>query len=270
MAGNDAPAGSAELVAADAAASGGSANTAIDVQTPATPDGAQTAAAAGAAALTTTLAVESGASTARAPASNAQTPPSSVVGSVSTPATAGAAEPNAAAATTAAVAAAGAKAAQTASAEPPRSQVPPPPPRIAVVALGDSAITGPARQRIEEQLIRLGFDVVDSELLDVDGGAPLPQLFRQIRRQAAAVVVVRAEPIGSQELQYYGQSSTLYSVQLGVRAYAVGDQRPLGAGWRERVDFTTLNAEIKALESVEPRLDSVVDALSDYRPRRRS
>lgn len=270
LAGNDAPAGSAELVAADAAASGGSANTAIDVQTPATPDGAQTAAAAGAAALTTTLAVESGASTARAPASNTETPPSSVVGSVSTPATAGAAEPNAAAATTAAVAAAGAKAAQTASAEPPRSQVPPPPPRIAVVALGDSAITGPARQRIEEQLIRLGFDVVDSELLDVDGGAPLPQLFRQIRRQAAAVVVVRAEPIGSQELQYYGQSSTLYSVQLGVRAYAVGDQRPLGAGWRERVDFTTLNAEIKALESVEPRLDSLVDVLSDYRPRRRS
>lgn len=270
LAGNDAPAGSAELVAADAAASGGAANTAIDVQTPATPEGAQTAAAAGAAALTTTLAVESGASTARAPASNAETPPSSVVGSVSTPATAGAAEPNAAAATTAAVAAAGAKAAQTASAEPPRSQVPPPPPRIAVVALGDSAITGPARQRIEEQLIRLGFDVVDSELLDVDGGTPLPQLFRQIRRQAAAVVVVRAEPIGSQELQYYGQSSTLYSVQLGVRAYAVGDQRPLGAGWRERVDFTTLNAEIKALESVEPRLDSLVDVLSDYRPRRRS
>ncbi len=85
-----------------------------------------------------------------------------------------------------------------------------------------------------------------------------------------AVVVGRAEPIGSQELQYYGQSSTLYSVQLGVRAFVVGDQRPLGAGWRERVDFTTLNAEIKALESIEPRLDSLVDALSDYRPRRRS
>lgn len=160
--------------------------------------------------------------------------------------------------------------AQVASAEPPRSQLPPPPPRIAVVALGDSAITGPARQRIEEQLLRQGFDVVDSDLLDVDSSAPMREMFRQIRRQAAAVVVIRAEPIGSQELQYFGQSSTLYSVQLGVRAFVVGDQRPLGAGWRERVDFTTLNAEIKALESIEPRLDSLVDVLSDYRPRRRS
>jgi serine/threonine protein kinase len=160
---------------------------------------------------------------------------------------------------------------QVARAEPPRSQIPPPPPRrIAVVALGDSAITHPARQRIEEQLIRQGFDVVDSDLLGIDEGAALPQIIRRIRQQAAAVVVVRAEPIGSQQLNYYGQSSTLYSVNLGVRVFEVGDQRPLGAGWREKVDFTTLNAEIKALESVEPRLDSLVDSLAEYRPRRRS
>ena len=95
-------------------------------------------------------------------------------------------------------------------------------------------------------------------------------MLRSIRRQATAVVVVRAEPIGSQELNYYGQSSTLYSVNLGVRVFTVGDQRPLGAGWREKVDFTTLNAEIKALESIEPRLDGLVDTLAEFRPRRRS
>lgn len=257
---NDTAAGTAELIAADTAATA-SAGTAIAV--PASPDGAQLAAASTAASAPTTLAVEAGGSPA------APVAPTTAAAAPATSATTAQATPSAGAPNSVAVPAAP-KAAQVASAEPPRSQVPPPPPRIAVVALGDSAITGPARQRIEEQLIRLGFDVVDSELLDVDGGAPLPQLFRQIRRQAAAVVVVRAEPIGSQELQYYGQSSTLYSVQLGVRAYAVGDQRPLGAGWRERVDFTTLNAEIKALESVEPRLDSLVDVLSDYRPRRRS
>ncbi len=252
------PGNSAALIAADAAARGNTVGSAVAVQTsPVEAAEANNQAAAPAPANT----VESTAPTAAASAA--------MVGAklaAAGEAPTAAAVPN----RTEASAPRNAAPAQVASAEPPRSQVPPPPPRIAVVALGDSAITGPARQRIEEQLIRQGFDVVDSDLLDVDGGAPLPQVFRQIRRQAAAVVVVRAEPIGSQELQYYGQSSTLYSVQLGVRAFVVGDQRPLGAGWRERVDFTTLNAEIKALESIEPRLDSLVDALSDYRPRRRS
>ncbi|SDD53908.1 serine/threonine-protein kinase [Aquimonas voraii] len=250
------PDSSAALIAADAAARGNTVGSAVAVQTPPV-EAAQANTQAEPSAPANTL--ESAAPTAAASAA--------VVGAKLAAADEAttAAAPN----STEAGAPRKAAAAQVASAEPPRSQVPPPP-RIAVVALGDSAITGPARQRIEEQLIRLGFDVVDSDLLDVDGSTPLPQVFRQIRRQAAAVVVVRAEPIGSQELQYYGQSSTLYSVQLGVRAFVVGDQRPLGAGWRERVDFTTLNAEIKALESIEPRLDSLVDALSDYRPRRRS
>ncbi len=277
VASNDTSAGNAALIAADTAASGASANTSIDVQTPATPatpDGAQTTAATGAAPVAAMLAVETeGSGTASTVASTptATAPAAATVSTatVASNAATGASAP-ATTPTTAPAAATGSKAVQIASAEPPRTQVPPPPPRIAVVAMGDSAITGPARQRIEEQLIRLGFDVVDSDLLDVDSTASLPQLFRQIRRQAAAVVVVRAEPIGSQELQYYGQSSTLYSVQLGVRAYAVGDQRPLGAGWREKVDFTTLNAQIKAMESIEPRLDSLVDSLSEYRPRRRS
>jgi serine/threonine-protein kinase len=260
----DASAGNAELIAADTSAASG-AIPAPPPTAPAAPDGAQTTSASGAAAAASTLAVETGAT------NPASTPVSGVVsGSASAPAASATATTQPGKVATAGTAAnAGTQRIETASAEPPRSQVPPPPPRIAVIAMGDSAVTGPARQRIEEQLVRLGFDVVDSDLLDVDPGARLPQMFRQIRRQASAVVVVRAEPIGSQELQYYGQSSTLYSVQLGVRAYAVGDQRPLGAGWREKVDFTTLNAEQKSLESIEPRLDSLIDALSEFRPRRR-
>ena len=261
---SDAPAGNAELIAADTSAASGAIAVPPPIA-PTAPDGAQMTSASGAAVAASTLAVESGAT--QAPS----TPVSGVVsGSASAPASSATATTQPGKVATAGTAAnAGTQLTQTASAEPPRSQVPPPPPRIAVIAMGDSAVTGPARQRIEEQLVRLGFDVVDSDLLDVDPGARLPQMFRQIRRQASAVVVVRAEPIGSQELQYYGQSSTLYSVQLGVRAYAVGDQRPLGAGWREKVDFTTLNAEQKSLESIEPRLDSLIDALSEFRPRRR-
>lgn len=251
----DRHADAATLIAADTAQAS-DARSAVAIDPTASPDGATSTTTAASTALAANLAVET-----------PVTPPGT---DSAAPVATGTAHSTTAAAPASQTKSAEHRPVQVASTEPPRSQVPPPPPRIAVVALGDSAVTGPARQRIEEQLMRLGFDVVDSDLLDVDGGAALPQVFRQIRRQAAAVVVVRAEPIGSQELQYYGQSSTLYSVQLGVRAYAVGDQRPLGAGWREKVDFTTLNAQIKALESVEPRLDSLVDALSDYRPRRRT
>ncbi len=152
---------------------------------------------------------------------------------------------------------------------PPRPVAPPPPPRVIVIALGDSALTDPARQHIEAHLMARGFDIVDAEMAGIDHGMGLPQAIRAIRRQASAVVVVRAEPIGSQELNYYGRSSTLFSAYLGVRVFEVGDQRPIGSGFRTKVDFTSLNAEEKALEVVDPVLDELVSDLAPWRPRRR-
>jgi len=140
------------------------------------------------------------------------------------------------------------------------------PPRIAVVALGDLALVGPARQRVEERLIDAGFDVVDSDLIGGVGG-DLPSVFSALRREASVVVVIRADGVGSQELQYYGQSSTLYTANLTVRSYSISDKRPLGAGFRERVDFTTLNADSKAEEAVRPYLSGIVNELSPYRRR---
>ncbi len=152
---------------------------------------------------------------------------------------------------------------------PPPPVAPPPPPRVIVIALGDSALTDPARQHIEAHLMSRGFDIVDAEMAGIDHGMGLPQAIRAIRRQASAVVVVRAEPIGSQELNYYGRSSTLFSAYLGVRVFEVGDQRPIGSGFRTKVDFTSLNAEEKALEVVDPVLDELVSDLAPWRPRRR-
>ncbi|MFA5685083.1 MAG: serine/threonine-protein kinase [Lysobacteraceae bacterium] len=143
---------------------------------------------------------------------------------------------------------------------------PAPPPRIAVVAMGDTAITGPARQRIEERLQRAGFELADADLLpsrnDVAG------LLDALQRHAVAVVVVRAEAVGSQELQYYGRSSTLYTANLNVRAYLVPEKRPLGAGFRAKVNFTNINADTEAESAVQPHLDGLVDTLTPYRSRR--
>src|SRR5690606_629753 len=108
-------------------------------------------------------------------------------------------------------AAAAAKSQTVAStAAPARPAAPPPPPRIAVIAIGDSAITGPARSRIESQLAASGFDLVDAEALGVYGD-DLSSALNTLRRSATVAVVVRAEPVGSQELQYYGRVSEMYT-----------------------------------------------------------
>ncbi len=142
------------------------------------------------------------------------------------------------------------------------------PPRVAVIALGDLALVGPARQRVEERLLDAGFDVVDTELIaGVSGRSDLPGIFQALRREATVVVVIRADGVGSEQLQYYGQSSTLYTANLSVRSYVIADKRPLGAGFRESVKFSTLNADSKAEEAVRPHLSSIVNELSPYRRR---
>jgi serine/threonine-protein kinase len=114
-----------------------------------------------------------------------------------------------------------------------------------------------------------GFDVVDSALIDGAGGrGDLPGILRAIRRDATVAIVVRAEPAGSAPITFHGQIDTLYTAQLSVRAYLVGENRALGPGFREQVSFTGLSAAAQAEEAVAPRLDALLGSLSQYRRRR--
>ena len=158
------------------------------------------------------------------------------------------------------------KAQAVASATPPRPVPPPAPPRVAVIAIGDAAITGPARSRIESQLAASGFDLVDAEALGVSG-SDLSSALNALRRSATVAVVVRAEPVGSQQLKYYGRSSEMYTADLTVRAYKTADRTPIGAGLREKVQFTTLNADTQAQAALSGKLDRLVAELSPYRRR---
>ncbi len=156
-----------------------------------------------------------------------------------------------------------------ASNTPPREVAPPATPRIAVIAIGDSAIVGPAKQRIEERLIDAGFDVVDTDLIGGIGGrGDLPGIFAALRRDATVAVVIKAEPVGSAPITFYGQVDTLYTANLTVRSYFIPEKRALGAGFRESVSFTALGAASKAEEAVDPRLDRLLGELAAYRKRR--
>ena len=149
----------------------------------------------------------------------------------------------------------------------PRPAPPPAPPRVAVVAIGDAAITGPARSRVEQELAAAGFELVDAEALGRTGDGRLAGILHALRRTATVVVVVRAEPVGSQQLKYYGQTSELYVANLTVRAYKTADRSSIGAGLSEKVQFTTLNADTQTQSALSGKLDRLVSDLSPYRRR---
>jgi eukaryotic-like serine/threonine-protein kinase len=145
-------------------------------------------------------------------------------------------------------------------AAPPKPHVP----TIAVVSAGDDVISSPAEDALVSMLQSRGFRVIEGGHANGDR----PNL-RAMSGKADAVVFVNARPVGSQEMQYYGQSSTLYTVQLGIKAYKVSDGSVLWTSGSEQVNFTSLNAAEKAREAIEPMLDNVDSRLDEFRARKR-
>ncbi len=145
-------------------------------------------------------------------------------------------------------------------AAPPKPRVP----TIAVVSSGDNVISSPAEDALVSLLQSRGFRVIEGGR--VSGERPN---LRALASRADAVVFVYARPVGTQEIQYYGQSSTLYTVQLGVKAYKVADGSVLWTSGAEQVNFTSLNAAEKAREAIEPMLDQVDGRLAEFRSRGR-
>lgn len=149
-------------------------------------------------------------------------------------------------------------------ATPPRPAAPPKPrvPTIAVMSSGDDVISSPAEDALVDLLQRRGFRVIEGGR----GRGDTPNL-RSLAGKADAVVFVHARPVGSQQLNYYGQSSTMYTVQLGVRAYRVSDGSVLWRSGGDQVNFTSLNAAEKAREAIEPLLDNIDGQLAEFRSR---
>jgi serine/threonine-protein kinase len=173
------------------------------------------------------------------------------------PADTGAAQP---APTAAVPAAAPPQVAKATSLDKPAAAPKPRIPTVAVVAGGDDVITSPAVDALIRRLQGRGFRVIEGGHAQGDH----PNL-RGLAGRADAVVFVQARPVGSQQLNYYGQSSTLYTVQLGLKAYRVGDGSVLWTGGAQQVNFTSLNAAEKAREAIEPMLGDVDGRLDEFR-----
>ncbi len=157
--------------------------------------------------------------------------------------------------------------AQVATATQPTKPAAPPRPRvptIAVVASGDDVISSPAEDALVDLLQSRGFRVIEGGR----GHGDSPDL-RGLAGKADAEVFVHARPVGTQQMNYYGQSSTLYTVQLGVRAYRVSDRSILWRSGGDQVNFTSLNAAEKAREAIEPLLDQIDGRLAEFRSKGR-
>ena len=148
-------------------------------------------------------------------------------------------------------------------------------PTIAVIAGGDEVITEPAERAIEAALSKRGYHMIDQDQMPrvahmLGGGKPnVAGVLEAIAHNGRidAIVVVHARPVGSENISYYGQSSTLNTAQLNVTAYAIEGRRKLGAG-SEQVHFTSLNASDQAEEAVEGMLPQIEQQLTEFLPTR--
>lgn len=157
---------------------------------------------------------------------------------------------------------------------PPAAPKRPAVPRVLILAFGDRAASIPAEQALSDALREAGFQVVDAELVSGMSGfrgareVDFPRLLAFLRNNGVseAVVAIQITPQGAQELAYYGQSSTVYTAQLQIRAMSVDDRQSLGR-WSSTMMFSSLNAADVARESIGEHLAAIKRSLAPYRAR---
>jgi len=150
----------------------------------------------------------------------------------------------------------------------PQQQVAPPRPHeptITIIASGDANIVEPAVRALTAELVRHGYHVIHG-----GGAGERHAALANLARSGAAdaAVFVHARPIGAEQLQYYGQSSTVYNAQLSVNAFAVQGGRALGAGWSEQIRYGTINATEQVKEAVSEMPAQIERELTEFRPGR--
>ncbi len=148
------------------------------------------------------------------------------------------------------------------------------PSKVAVIAVGDPMLTGAAENILERALRQDGFVLADEDAVPglmrlLRGGDPDAAMLARALAKAGnvrAIAIIRAEPLGSQQVAFYGQTDTLYSANLQIKLWDVRGGNSLDT-FRERVDFGQLNAEEKAGDMINNYLGDIVSALAPFRAR---
>ncbi len=144
------------------------------------------------------------------------------------------------------------------------------PPRVLVLGFGDPAVAGAAELSIEERIGETSVVLVDEDLVGLagieEGAADMGRLVNTASRVADFVVVVKATPLGSQPLTFYGEVMTQYTARLELSTYNVRNRSKLG-GHQAQVSFTHLNADPQTREAIAPYLGRIAEAIAGRRAR---
>jgi eukaryotic-like serine/threonine-protein kinase len=153
---------------------------------------------------------------------------------------------------------------EVASIAPQVAAEPEPPTGVAVIGVGDPVIADPMVSEIEQALRSARPPLVDKRFIgdyrqfvhgeEIDlAGLSGPAVDAGVRY----VVVARALPAGTRELQFYNRYETAYVVQLEVKTFDLHRGRELGSSPLEQIEYTSLNASERARQSVRPWLDGI-------------
>jgi len=135
---------------------------------------------------------------------------------------------------------------------------------VVVLVFGDPAVANPIEKTIESQLRADNVKVLNEQFIPgfsqlLDKGADLATLRQAIMKNGGqALIIANINPTGTQELEYYGRSSTLNTAQLDVDGYDLRSGETI-AGYGNTLSYTALNATEKATEAVMPFMDRLVD-----------
>lgn len=153
-------------------------------------------------------------------------------------------------------------------------------PMVAVLAPGDPVFAAPLEEVLGQRLLRAGFDVRDPraapgvERLLRDQGPDVDsrELGRLLAEDGFHILVVAPVEIADREAWQLGRTEGSISLgQVRLNAYLLPAERRLGRGWREKVEYSELNAAVKAEQALIGATGELVGAIregwSGYRER---
>lgn len=159
-----------------------------------------------------------------------------------------------------------------APAAPPAPPPMPTVPRVAVMAFGDPMLAGPAELAVESALEADGYLLADEDQmpgirrLKAARTPPIVELMQLARRSGVSgIVLIRVNDLGTQTLNYYGQSSQVTSATIELAVHDVVGRDRRARSTSETIQYTGLNAVERARQAVGPQLDGVLVALAPYR-----
>lgn len=139
--------------------------------------------------------------------------------------------------------------------------------RVAVVAVGDTAVAGIVAREIKQALRDASFEVLDEQMIEGLVYAESLAGVARTAQDAGAGVLVFADivPTGERELIYYGRRDLQYLASLEVRVLDLNSRRNLGPATIEKLEYVALTAEQKARRAAAPVARNVVNRLRAWR-----